>query len=430
MFKAKPRAGPGPSSRGSSSANPARKRYRISIIGARGLANYGGFETYAKDLAPRLAAAGFRVSCACERAPDRPEYYRGARLLYFPFNAPRNYTLRKIFEVVYDIYFILKGRYDLVYGLGFHAGPFYLIPRILGKVSVVNIDGLDWEREKYSRFERQLLKIIYLFAAGMCSVIAIDNTRMEKYVPERWRNKVVYAPNGVNQLNSAEPLHPTSIQAPSPFRELVTSKKYQYWLAIARLEPENSIHLIVEAFAKSQSRRELVIIGDFTSAKYEAEIRRRVLELGGQSRILLTGALYNQETLDAVRASCYAYIHGHSKGGTNPSLLEIMRTGKLILALDTEFNREVGGNTLVYFENQSELTEQINRTEASLEEGGSSPYAEEVSRVAEYYSWERLTPGYIRLFDSFFDKRRRVVESHCVFPVPLDRRRRSSSGSR
>ena len=117
---------------------------RLAIIGARGISNYGGFESYVAELAPRLVARGFNVTCSCEKdGPNQPSTYRGVKLRYFPIRPPRNYTLRKMFEIVYDIYFILRSDYDVVYGLNANAGMFYMFPRLLGKYSIVNIDGMD-----------------------------------------------------------------------------------------------------------------------------------------------------------------------------------------------------------------------------------------------------------------------------------------------
>jgi len=168
------------------------------------MANYGGFESYMAELAPRLAAAGLDVTCGCERSTgDNPVTYQGVKLAYFPFLPPANYTLRKIFEVLYDIYFVLKCDYDVVYGLGVYAGLFFLFPRLLGKVSIVNIDGKDWARSKYSRFEQFLIKFLYLLSEVSASKIAIDSRAMTHYIPNRLHDRIVYAPYGVTMSGAA-----------------------------------------------------------------------------------------------------------------------------------------------------------------------------------------------------------------------------------
>jgi glycosyltransferase involved in cell wall biosynthesis len=365
---------------------------RLAVIGERGIANYGGFESYVAELAPRLSAHGFDVTCSCEKGrPEQPSSYKGTKLRYFPFKPPRNYTHRKMFEIIYDIYFILRCDYDIVYGLNCNAGPFYLFPRLLGKYSIVNIDGMDWVRSKYNKYEKFFFKVLYYLVEGTARRIAIDSRYMRNHVPPRFRSKLVYAPNGVN-LADPPPFGNTHITVRGN-----TIERGEYWLVVARLEPENNIDLIIRGYWNSKSDKPLFIVGNFTSERYKERIMRLVSELGVCNRVHLLGGIYDRSLLDVVRGGCFAYIHGHSVGGTNPSLLEIMNMSRVTLAFDTGFNREVGGETVLYFKNPSQLASLVGRVEKSY---SSYLYLGELARrrVSENYDWDKIIAQYDLMF--------------------------------
>jgi rhamnosyltransferase len=369
-----------------------REKVRLAIIGARGIANYGGFESYVAELAPRLVALGFAVTCSCEKeGHDQPSFHKGARLRYFPFKPPRNYTLRKMFEIVYDIYFILRSDYDVVYGLNANAGPFYLFPRLLGKDSIVNIDGMDWVRSKYNKYEKFLFKALYFLVEGTARRVAIDSRFMRNFVPPKFRDKLVYAPNGVNLSeprtfsNSCITVHGQKIE------------RGRYWLVVARLEPENNIDSIIDGYANSRSNRPLLVVGNFTSERYEEHVERLGSELDVADRVHLLGGIYDRVLLDCIRGGCFAYIHGHSVGGTNPSLLEVMSMSKVVLAFDTGFNREVGGESILYFRDSADLAMMITRVELAYQ--SFVPIgALARQRISVNYNWDKLMEDYALIF--------------------------------
>jgi rhamnosyltransferase len=356
------------------------------------MANYGGFESYMAELAPRLAAAGLDVTCGCERTTgDNPASSKGVKLSYFPFLPPTNYTLRKLFEILYDIYFVLRCDYDVVYGLGVYAGPFFFFPRLLGKVSIVNIDGKDWARSKYTRFERFLIKFLYLLSETSASKIAIDSRAMINYIPNRLHNRVVYAPYGV-VVNSATRDSTDKIE--------VAGREFEalgYWLAVARLEPENNLEMIIGGYAASRSKRPLVLVGNPTSEEYLRKLRRLAQQLGVVDSVVFAGGIYDLVALDRLRGRCFAYLHGHSVGGTNPSLLEIMTMSRIILAFDTGFNHEVGNGSILYYSDSSGLASLITDVEENYE---SYAHFGDLARrrVTERYGWDEAMGEYRLIF--------------------------------
>jgi glycosyltransferase involved in cell wall biosynthesis len=370
---------------------------KIAIIGSRGIpAKYGGFETAVEAVAPKLADMGWNVVVSCEgpRDQSKPAVYKGVSLFYFPVRP----FFRVIYEVLYDIYSLLKSSLmcHCVYMLGYGAGLFLFIPRILGKKLVVNVDGLEWKREKFNKLERFILLVSERAAVTFADVIVADSKEIKRYAEGRYRKKAVYITNGMN-APKLEEWDEQKLSSQGFLRQTTMLLPNGYWLAVARLEPENNIHVIVEAFLKSNSRRKLFIVGSFSSKRYQ----RRVLELlerqNAGERVVLTGAIYDVSLLNMLRQNCFAYVHGHSVGGTNPALLEAMSMKNLVIAHDNEFNREVGGQTLLYFRDAGDLAAKIDEIEnkpdsfASLKEAA-------YSWVSSHYSWGDIVQEYDKLF--------------------------------
>ncbi len=371
----------------------------IAIIGSRGIpAKYGGFETFAEYLSTKLHEKGFSVIVSCEYSSKNAEVYKGVKLFYAPFPPPKSYFLRKFYEIFLDVYFIhkLSKKSGVIYLLGGGAGAFLFIPKILRRKTkvMVNIDGVEWKRDKFSRIEKLLLKINVKFATFFADIIVIDSRAMKKYVSESFHDKVIYIPYGVEEIERIEWNEKKVKELLSQIgvnNQLIPNN---YWLVVARLEPENNIHTIVEGFLKSNNNKPLVIVGDFTSKKYENKIKD-ILE-NKKNKVWMTGSIYDKELLFMLRQYCFGYIHGHSVGGTNPSLLEAMIMKNLIIAHDNEFNREVGGNTILYFKNEDELAEMIKKVEKDPD---SYAHLKELAyrRVKSKYSWDDVIGKYEKL---------------------------------
>ncbi|MGZ7134518.1 MAG: glycosyltransferase, partial [Methanobacterium sp.] len=169
----------------------------------------------------------------------------------------------------------------------------------------------------------------------------------------------------------------------------------QYWLLVARLEPENNIHIIVDAFSKTRSKYPLIIVGDFTDDNYEKEIFS--LSRNHQN-VHFLGSIYDIELLDMLRQNCFGYLHGHTVGGTNPSLLEAMSMGNIIVAHGNQFNKEVCGNCAIYFEDSENLKDKIKLIESNPE-NYQKLKLEAFYRVKEGYLWKKIVEDYETLFE-------------------------------
>ncbi len=360
----------------------------LAFIGARGIGNYGGFETFVKEVAPILQRLGTQVYCTCE-IDDHVlgEEYEGARLKYFPIRPPVRYTARKVFETVYDNFFLLTAPSyaDEIVLLGTLGAPCILFPRLRGRKVFVNIDGMEWRRDKFSKLEKWVLRMTFQVCSIFANGIIIDSRQLMEHVPEGSRERSVFIAYGV---------HPQKrVAADQGIRDKMAAHglvENGYWLVIARLEPENNIHTIVQAYEKAGSGRPLVVVGNFTSDEYGQEVRSH------SRNVVFLGHVYDQRYLSYLRQNCFAYIHGHSVGGTNPSLLEAMASDLVILAHDNGFNREVLEDKGLYFGSVESLAKTIADVDSRPEEFG--PLAEQAKeRVLANYSWEDIAKAYENL---------------------------------
>jgi len=371
----------------------------VGIVGARGIDNYGGYERMLADLVPRLVRKGYRVRCTCEQPQDgnRPTDYMGGVLDYFPLKAPANYSLRKIFELLYDSYFIARYSQvcDIIYVLGIYGGVSLLIPRLLGKKVIVNTDGLEWMRAKYHIVERSIIVLFFAVSLNLASNIVIDNEKLRRCVGKKHSTKVCYIPYGVSQQKS-KPWDPDKLSSYFAETDGAKIEKGKYWLLVSRLEPENNIHMIIDGVIKASSKYPLVVVGDFTSNKYRDQVYRQAFN-GESPDIVFLGSIYDADVLWMLRQHCLAYIHGHSVGGTNPSLLEAMISENLIVAHDNAFNKELCGRFARYFSNSDELSAIVSLIEESA--GEPDEFRSEVrKRAIGAYSWDTATTSYDKLF--------------------------------
>jgi rhamnosyltransferase len=367
---------------------------RIAIVGARGIANYGGFETFVSELAPRLVEKGFEVFCTCEKDDKMPSEYKDAKLIYFPLKMPSNYKLRMIFEFFYDIYFgfICSFRCDVIYFLGFSANIFTFFPRILGKKSFVNMAGVEWERSKFDKFEQRLLKFFFKLAVIGSNKIVIDNKKLISCIDKKYQHKTVYITYGTDEI--------PKIEWNQKIADFYTKSKVlpnDYWLVVVRLQPDNNIETVLKGFIESESKKAIVVIGTFSCDNSYEKVIKNILKDNVDKRIIFTKGIYDQGHLNMFRQNCFGYIHAHSVGGTNPSLLEAMIMKNIIIAHDNQFNREVAKDTVMYFANDTDLKHKIEKIENDPE---TYPKLKEnaYNRAKTNYSWDKIVSEYNKLF--------------------------------
>ncbi|MGH7686716.1 MAG: DUF1972 domain-containing protein [Candidatus Dormibacteria bacterium] len=373
---------------------------RVAISGARGIpALYGGFETFAEELAPRLVQRGFEVTVYCRpRYSDaaRPAQFRGVRLVYLPSIGHRALESPSA-ELVSSLH-ALKNRYDILYVLGFRASAVYWPHRALGRTLVFNTDGFDWQRSKWGGLARRYLRVsaglgVRLGRAGLVA----DSRVTADYYAHTYGRRPVYLSYGAPLLTS-----------PSP--EIVAAyglESGRYHLVVARVDPENHVRSIIEAYLQSASRVPLAVVG---SQNYDTPYGAAVKALQCD-RVRMLGGVYAAGHLDALYQGCLAYIHGHEVGGTNPSLVRAMGAGALVLANDVSYNREVLSDAGLYWSPGAEdLPDLIRRVESDAVLGARLRAAAR-ARAAQEYDWEAIADGYADYFSALAGRARAPSET-------------------
>lgn len=357
---------------------------KIAILGTRGIpARYGGFETFAEKLAIGLSERGLDVTVFCESGDSfAPAVFQGVALRYVA--APR---LGHLQTILYDLKCLWAARkgYDVVYMLGYGAAPFCLIPRLWGTEVWVNPDGLEWARAKWGFVAKDYFRLMEWASILVANRIIADAEAIALSLATR-HNKLLAC--------TVIPYGCEIIEVPPP-TELLSEWNLaigNYYLVVCRLEPENHVLEILRAFQRSHSNKQLIVVGNhLTGTSY-------VLQLltVQDPRIRMIGTVYDPPKLTCLRYHSFAYIHGHSVGGTNPSLLEAMGCGNLIFAHDNPFNRETLGSCGYFFANDVELTLAIDRAEQEHTELVRLRDASR-SRARANYCWPDIVSKYVDL---------------------------------
>ena len=367
------------------------KPLRIGMLGLYGMPlphlHFTGFETAFGEIAPRLAAAGHEVTIYC-RASHYPQSlrvseFKGVRLKYVP--SPGGKNLSGLVATLFaSFHALVVGRYDLFFfvnvGMGHHAA----LCRILGARVVMNVDGLDWKRAKWGPFARAYFRTAARSAIRFCNRLVTDAEGMRKIYLEEFHTETTMIAYGA-YIESSE--HPEVVRQ-------FGVEPDDYYLIASRLIPENHADLIILGFLRSGTSKKLVIAG---GANYDSPFHRRLSEIAND-RVVFTGHIHDQSVIKELHCNCFAYLHGHSVGGTNPSLLKAMGYANCILALDTVFNREVLADGGLFFpRDESVLAELIRRIE------GDRALVEEMrrkgpARIAKEYTWEKVSDQYEQLF--------------------------------
>jgi len=357
---------------------------KIAILGTCGIpAHYGGFETFAERLAIGLCERGFEVTVFCESGDTAgPDVFQGVRLRYV--STPSLGPLRTI---LYDIRCLWAARrgFDFVYMLGYGVAPFCVIPRLWKTEVWINPDGLEWARAKWSPIAKAYFRLMEWSSFYAANRIIADAEAIATSIASRHgrSSKCTVIPYGCDVVESQPSFEVLSEWGIEPG---------SYYLVVCRLEPENHVLEILKAFQRSLSNRTLVVVGNHLSGTMYAEQVRSVED----RRIQMIGSLYDHDKLVCLRYHSFAYMHGHSVGGTNPSLLEAMGCGNLIFAHDNIFNRETLGPCGIYFGNEPELTQAIDRAEREEDELDRLREASK-ARARVNYRWQDIISRYVAL---------------------------------
>lgn len=348
-------------------------------MGTRGApALYGGFETAVEEIGSRLAERGYQVTVYCRNPGQTITEYKGMKLVNLPAIKHRMAeTLSH--TALSSAHAITKDHPDVCLLLNAGNAPF-LLPLKLAKIpTATHLDGLESTRDKWRGLGAKYYRWAEKSAVTNSQVLISDAQAIADHV------KVQYGKDSEVIAYGAQVINPEGDRLAE-----VNLKSREYHLIVARLEPENHVLDAVYGYTQSADSRPLVVVG---SAPYSDWYIQKV-QSAADHRTRFMGAIYDQELLDQLYAHAATYTHGHSVGGTNPSLLRAMGAAAPVLAFDCEFNREVSDNKALYWTKAADFTELMN----NLNSTNLSKMGEELQeRVATTYQWDAVTDQYEEL---------------------------------
>ncbi len=357
---------------------------KIAILGTRGIPNnYGGFEQFAEYLSKGMVESGHEVFVYTSHDhPYQDKVWNKVKLIHI-YN-PENKT-GTVGQFLYDLLCILdcrKRKFDIILQLGYTSSSIW--GRLLPNKSVVvtNMDGLEWKRTKFSKKVQRFLLYAEKLAVKTSDYLVADSIGIQNYLSKKYNKKSTYFPYGTHTFNN-------------PKIEILNTyqvSEFDYNMLIARIEPENNIETILDGVVASKNQKPFLVIGNYqnTFGKYLTQ------KFKDHDLIRFLGSNYDLDALNNLRYFSNIYFHGHSVGGTNPSLLEAMGSHSLICAHQNEFNDSILGKEAFYFTNKDDvaklLDSNINKPDYIHH------VTENLKKVETLYLWPKIIKDYENYF--------------------------------
>jgi glycosyltransferase involved in cell wall biosynthesis len=355
---------------------------RIAMLGTRGVpARYGGFETAVEEIGRRLADRGHRVVVYCRTAGDetsRPQRHLGMELVHLP--AARTRALETLSHSALSVGHLLGHRTDAAFVFNAANAPLLPLLRAARIPVATHVDGLEWKRAKWGPVGQRYYRAAESMAVRWSDALIADAVGISDYYRHEFG-----APTTL--LTYGAPL----IEPGSDRLADLGLEPGEYHLAVARFEPENHVDVIVEGYTRSSATRPLVVVG---SAPYSDAYTARV-HAAADDRVRFLGGVWDQVQLDQLYANAYTYLHGHSVGGTNPSLLRAIGAGAAVLAYDVDFNREVVAEAGRFFVSPADVAALVDAAEAEPRRVRTA--GRRARELAAGYDWDDVASGYERL---------------------------------
>jgi glycosyltransferase involved in cell wall biosynthesis len=361
------------------------RRLRIAMVGTRGVpAAYGGFETAIEEIGQRLAARGHDVTVYCRSANrSRPRTHLGMTLVHLP--ALKTKSIETLSHTALSAIHLAFGkRQDAAFVFNAANAPFVPLIRSRGAATAVHVDGLEWKRGKWGRMGKKYYRMAEQMAVKDADALISDAQGIADYYDHEFGIPTELLTYGANILRDP---------ASDRLAELGLEPG-QYHLVVARFEPENHVDVIVDGYTASGATLPLVVVG---SAPYSAAYTDRIEQVASADpRIQRLGGVWDQEQLDQLYAHALTYLHGHSVGGTNPSLLRAMGAATATLANDNVFNRDVLGEDGRFWSDAAGVAALVEGAEANAAEAAAIGRRLQ-ERAEETYDWDAIADGYEEL---------------------------------
>jgi glycosyltransferase involved in cell wall biosynthesis len=354
---------------------------KFGILGSRGIPNaYGGFEQFTQHLARGLVKKGHEVFVYNSSLhPYKEKEWHGVNIIHC-----RDWEdkIEAAGQFIYDLNCIRDARrrdFDVLLQLGYTSNSIWhwLWPK--NAINIVNMDGLEWKRTQYSTLTRLFIKQAERWAAKYGDHLVADSPGIQEHLLATYQKQSTFIPYAAEVFNDPD------VSVLNQF----DLKPYDYYLAVSRMEPENNIEMIINGYLNSRPDHPLMIIGSIN------KFGKQWIKKYANEKIKFPGAIYDKKILNNLRYFSKLHFHGHSVGGTNPSLLEAMACSCDIAAHDNVFNRTILGDEAVYFLNKDDVAG-IIRAQAggitSLEKKEKN-----LEKIRSTYNWEKVITAYEKL---------------------------------
>ncbi len=353
---------------------------KIAIIGTRGIPNrYGGFEELAEQLSVGLTEKGHNITVYnSHNHPNQEKTFSGVQIIHCK---DPEHKIGTAGQFVYDFNCVrdaAKRNFDVLLFLGYTSssvwGRFY--PK--HTVIISNMDGLEWKRSKYPAGVRRFLHYAEKLAVKYSDHLIADSPAIQQYLLQQYKAKSEYIAYGAQIVQAAD----------ETILQRYSLQPYNYFMLMARMEPENNIAMILEGFHQSDTQKKLLVLGN-TANRFG---KKMISVYQSDKRIIFAGAVYDAQITHTLIHFSSLYFHGHSVGGTNPSLLQAMACAALIAAHDNEFNRAVLGDDGFYFKTSTDV--QHFASHEDLLPGKAEKTAANLLKIKEQFNWPAIIEQY------------------------------------
>ena len=367
---------------------------RIAFISTRGIPNnYGGFEQFAENVSVGLVKRGHEVTVYSPHYhPYQEKEYKGVRIKHI--YSPEKWMGGSVGSFFYD-YACLKDAlkkedFDIVYEAGYTSIiPAYIrfnVKNIKRPIFTTNMDGLEYKRTKFNKWVQKFVFWEERMAVKHSHYLIADNMGIQDYYKEKYGKESKFLAYGANIYDNYN----------EEYLKEFGLEKDNYLLVIARLEPENNIFMAIEGYIASSlyKKMPLVIVGK-TNTQYGKYLVKHYSRF---ENVKFVGGIYDFDKINSVRHYSYAYFHGHSVGGTNPSLLEAMAADCFILSHDNVFNRSVLGDNAIYYKSTDDALRIINDLENLVSVCKQDYTRKNLEVIRAHFSWEKLVDEHEKYF--------------------------------
>lgn len=351
---------------------------KIGILGSRGIPNaYGGFEECAQHLAEGLVNNGHKVFVYNSSLhPYQQKNWKGVNIVHC---TDFENKLGAAGQFIYDFNCFRDARkrnYDVLLQLGYTSNSIWhwLWPK--DAINILNMDGLEWKRTQYSKPVQLFIKKAEVLAATHADYMVADSVGVQQYIADTYKKQASLIPYGAELFATPD----------ASLLEQFQLEPYQYCLIVSRLEPENNVEMIIEGYLNSKQEHELVIVGGINKfgKKWQQKYQSQ--------KIKFIGPVYNKRLLNNLRHFSKLHFHGHSVGGTNPSLLEAMACQCNIAAHNNVFNQSVLENDADYFSNSNQVSSILDS--AKFYTVSLSRKQNNLKKIVNVYNWDNIVTSY------------------------------------